>query len=407
MPLTDDDVRAAPPGPRPYKLADGKGLFLLVKPDGARYWRLKYRFAGKEKALALGVYPAVSLAAARAGREAARAELQAGKDPSGERRARRSHGGTSAPETFRAVATEWLDRMSDTWAPRHAQRVSSALAATLLPELGDRPIDAIEAPELLALLRHIEGRGAIEVAHRACQRASAVFRFAIATGRARRDPAAEVRSALAKPARRRHPALAARDFPEFFARLDAYRGEAVTKAAIRLLALTFVRAGDLRAAEWAEFDLSRAEWRIPAGRTRSGVPHVVPLSRQAVAVLAALFPVTGGGRWVFPHRTDPARPISENTVLYAMYRMGFRARATGHGFRATAAAALLDMGFAPDLIRRQMGYVEHGAMHAAAGIGEHLPERARMLQQWADLLDRQAPDVERKVISGRFGRAAA
>jgi integrase len=407
MPLTDDDVRAAAPKPKQYKLADEKGLFLLVKPDGARYWRLKYRFGGKEKVLALGVYPTVSLTTARAGREAAKAELKAGREPGSERRARRLHGGAPSPDTFRAVAAEWLDRMSDTWAPRHAQRVRSALEATLLPELGDRPIDAIEAPEFLALLRRIEGRGAIEVAHRTCQRASAVFRHAIATGRARRDPAAEVRGALARPARHRHPALAARDFPEFFARLDAYRGEAVTKAAIRLLALTFVRAGDLRAAEWVEFDLSRAEWRIPVARTRHGRPHVVPLSRQAVAVLAALFPVTGSGRWVFPHRTDPARPISENTVLYAMYRMGFRARATGHGFRATATSVLLDMGFAPELIRRQMGYVEHGAIHAEAGVAEYLPERARMLQQWADLLDRQAPDVERKVVSGRFGRAAA
>jgi integrase len=407
MPLTDDDARTAPPKPKPYKLADEKGLFLLVKPDGARYWRFKYRFGGKEKVLALGVFPAIPLAAARAGRDAAKAELRAGRDPAVERRSRRSRSGPPGSEPFRVVAAEWLAQMSDTWAPRHAQRVRSALQATLLPELGDRPVDAIEAPELLALLRRIEGRGAVEVAHRACQRASAVFRHAIATGRARRDPAAEVRGALVPIVRRRHPALAVREFPEFFARLEAYRGEPVTKAAIRLLALTFVRTGDLRGAEWTEIDLPNAEWRIPAARTRAGRTHVVPLSRQAVEVLAALRSLTGRGRWVFPHRSDAARPISENTMLYAIYRMGYRARATGHGFRATAASTLLEMGFAPELIRRQLGAVRDGAQHGAGVAAEQLPERPRMLQQWADLLDRPGQGGERTVVPGRFGKVAA
>jgi integrase len=408
MPLTDDDARNAAAKPRPYKLADGKGLYLLVKPDGARYWRLKYRYDGREKTLALGVFPAVTLGDARAGRDAAKADLRAGRDPGCERRARRAQRGVAAADSFRAVAEEWLTRMSETWTPRHAQRVRASLEATLLHELGDRPIAAIDAPELLAALRRIEARGALETARRTCQRASAVFRLAIATGRASRDPATELRGALAPPVRRPYPALAARDLPDFLARLDGYRGEPVTRAALRLLALTFVRVGELRGAAWAEFDEANAEWRIPGTRTRTGEPQIVPLSRQALEVLRALRPLTGDERLLFPHRTDRSRPISENTLLYALYRMGFRSRATGHGFRATAASTLLEMGFAPGVVDRQLGYADGARRRPAGERREYLPERARMLQQWADLLDRQAQERgERKVVSGRFGKAAA
>jgi integrase len=407
MPLTAATATTASPKPKPYKLADEKGLYLLVKPDGARYWRLKYRFDGKEKTLALGVFPAVSLERARAARDAAKADLREGRDPGRERQARKARGLPVDAESFGAVAGEWLARMSETWSPRHAHRVRASLQATLLRELGERPVAAIEAPELLAALRRLESQGHLETAQRTCQRASAIFRYAIATGRARRDPAAEVRGALAAPVRQRRPALAARELPELLARLEAYGGEPVTKAALRLLALTFVRVGELRHAAWAEFDEAGAEWRIPAARTRTGAPRVVPLSRQALAVLAALRPLTGSGVLLFPHRTDPSRPLSENTLLYALYRMGFRARATGHGFRATAASTLLELGFSPEAVRQQLGYVDAGPLSGAGSRLDLVPERARMLQQWADLLDRQGLERgERKVVPARFGRAA-
>lgn len=403
--LTVTAIRNAKPRRKPYKLADGQGMYLLVNPDGARYWRLKYRFAGKEKVLALGVFDEVSLAEARTDRDAARTLLRDGKDPSAERKARKLEAKHAAGSSFEAVAEEWISKKRHEWDARHTGRVATSLKNSLYPEIGRRPIKDIEAPELLAALRKIEARGSHEVRQRVQQRAGAVFRYGIATGRCTRDPAADLRGALTTPARSNYAALGEKDLPDFFKKLKGYDGEPITKLAIRLLALTFVRTGELRGTEWSEFDTDKAEWRIPAKRMKMREAHIVPLSRQALAVLTELRQHTESGRFAFPHRTNSQKCMSENTILYALYRMGYHSRATGHGFRATASTILNEQGFKPDVIERQLAHVERNKVRGAYNKAMYLPERVKMMQQWADMLDAFAKG-DGKVVPGRFQKAA-
>lgn len=405
MALSATAIRNAKAADRAYKLADGGGLYLLVRPDGARYWRLKYRFAGKEKLLALGVFPDVSLAEARDARDDAKRMLRERQDPSAERRAHKRLVEHAAANTFEALAEDWLRAMRNRWTPSHAERIRASLDANLYAEIGARPVTEITSRELLAALRKIEARGAHDMAHRVQNRASAIFRYAVAEGRAERDPAADLRGALAAPERRNYNALAQKDLPEFYAKLEAYEGEPVTKLALRLLALTFVRTIELRGAEWTEIDLDTAEWRIPAERMKMREPHIVPLSRQALTILRKLQAITGAGRLLFPHRTNPTKPMSENTVLFALYRMGYHSRATGHGFRSTASTILNELGFPGDAIERQLAHVPRNKVRAAYNRAQYLPERRRMMQEWADLLDAFAAG-DKKVIPGRFGKAA-
>jgi integrase len=312
----------------------------------------------------------------------------------------------AAANSFEAVAEEWIAKQRNVWDPGHADQVESSLKRNLYPELGNRPISEIDAPALLGALRKIEARGAHEIRQRVQQRAGAVFRYGIATGRCARDPSFELRRAFTPPARRNHAALTEKDLPDFLERLHAYDGEPVTKLAMRLLALTFVRTGELRGAEWHEFDRERAVWRIPAERMKMRDPHIVPLSRQALAVLEELAPLTGHGRFLFPHRTNPERSLSENTILYALYRMGYHTRATGHGFRATASTILNEIGFAPDVIERQLAHMERNKVRAAYNRAQYLPERTKMMQAWADLLDGFTEGSRTKVVAGKFGKAA-
>ena len=405
MPLTETRIRNAKPDKTPYKLADELGMYLLIKPDGARYWRLKYRFAGKEKLLALGVYPAVKLAEARDRRDEAKRQLRDKKDPGAERKADKLHKKHAAANSFQAVAEEWIAKKRNVWDAGHAHQVETSLENNLYSEIGTRPITEIDAPELLAALRKIEARGAHELRQRVQQRAGAVFRYAIATGRCTRDPSVDLRGAFIAPDHQSHAALSEKELPDFLNKLDRYDGEPITKLAILLLALTFVRTGELRAAEWTEFDTDAAVWRIPAERMKMREPHIVPLSAQALAVLAELEMLTGSGRFVFPHRTNANKCMSENTILYALYRMGYHSRATGHGFRATASTILNEVGFAPDVIERQLAHAERNKVRAAYNRAQYLPERTKMMQQWADLLD-AIKAKDKKVIAGRFGKAA-
>jgi integrase len=283
--------------------------------------------------------------------------------------------------------------------------VKRSLEADLYPDIGTRPIASLTAPELLAVLRKIESRGAHELRERVQQRASMIFRYAIATGRCERDPVADLHGAFTSPTRHNYAALGQKDLPAFFAKLAEYDGEPTTKLAIRLLALTFVRTGELRGAQWAEFNLDAAEWRIPAERMKMRQEHVVPLSRQAVEVLSELQGLTGSGALLFPSRWKATRPISENTILYALYRMGYHSRATGHGFRSTASTILNELGFPGDVIERQLAHSSKNKVRAAYNKAQYLPERARMMQQWADLLDALAK-ADSNVVAGKFGRAA-
>ena len=385
--LTDKKITAAKPLKRPYKLADGQGMYLLVNPDGGRYWRLKYRFGGREKLLALGPYPSVKIKEARDHRDDAKKALRDHRDPGAEKQARKRAAKIAGANTFEAVAKEWHARARNAWDPRHADRVWTSIEKDLIPDLGTRPIALIDAPELLAVLRKIESRGAHETRMRAQQRAGAVFRYAVVTGRAQRDPSADLRGAFTPPRVTHYAALSQRELPALLEKINAYDGEPTTRLALRLLMLTFVRTGELRAAEWSEFDTEAAEWRIPAERMKMREPHVVPLSRQALAVLEELRALTGSGRYLFPQRKYPDRVMSENTLLYALYRLGFHSRMTGHGVRAVASTILNETGFAADVIERQLAHAERNKVRAAYNRSSYLAERRKMMQHWANMLD--------------------
>lgn len=387
MPLNDTAIKAAKPGEKPKKLADEKGLFLLIKPGGAKLWRVKYRFAGREQLLSLGAYPEVSLKRARERRDDIRKQAAAGIDPSAARKAVKA--AQAGEGSFEALAREWYHQFAPGWAPEHAGRVLRRLEADLLPWLGKRPVKELEPPELLACLRRIQARGALETAHRALQTLSQAFRYAVATGRALRDPAADLRGAL-PPVKVKH--FAAITDPKAIGALlrdlDGYEGSFVTRCALQLAPLLFVRPGELRQAEWAEFDLEAAEWRIPGHKMKMRHEHIVPLSRQAVAILHQLQPLTGRGRYLFPGLRTADRPMSENTINAALRRLGYeQSQMTGHGFRSMASTLLNEMGWHRDAIERQLAHAEKDGVRAAYNRAEHLPERRKMMQAWSDYLD--------------------
>lgn len=384
--LTDIVIKGAKPREKPYKLFDERGLFMLVTPKGARWWRLKYRVEGKEKLLSLGVYPDVSLKDARQRRDDLRQQLASGVDPSAKRKAEK----IAAADTFEAVAREWFEKFSTNWAETHSEKIIRRLEADIFPWVGSRPIGEITAPELLACLRRVESRGALDTAHRAHQNCGQIFRYAIATGRAERDPAADLRGAL-PPVNGGHFATITdpAGIGALLRAIDGYDGTFVGRCALRLAPLVFVRPGELRAAEWSELDLDNAEWRIPAERMKARVVHIVPLSTQAVAILRELQPLTGSGRYVFPSLHTPARPMSENTINGALRRLGYSGnQMTGHGFRSMASTLLNEQGWNRDAIERQLAHGERDEVRAAYNYAQHLPERRKMMQSWADNLDR-------------------
>jgi integrase len=385
--LSDTAVRNARPKPAPYKLADGEGMYLLVRPNGAKYWRLKYRFGGKEKLLALGVYPAVGLKAARARRLEARERIAAGLDPMVERRAESRARRLRAGNTFEAIGREWWETKRGGWSAAHASAVKGRLEKQLFPAIGARPIAEIEPPELLEAIRAIEKREALELASKTRIVAGQVFRYAIATGRAKSDPTRDLRGAFKTREVRHYAKLSEADLPGFLAKLDQYDGNNLTRLAIKLLLLTFVRTGELRGARWSEFDFDKREWRIPAERMKTRAEHIVPLSDQALAVLEELKALSGTGELVFPNEHKRREPMSENTILYALYRMGYRGRATGHGFRATASTILNEQGFRPDVIERQLAHKEQNKVRAAYHRSEYLDERRRMMAHWGRYLE--------------------
>ncbi|MGQ0698268.1 MAG: tyrosine-type recombinase/integrase [Panacagrimonas sp.] len=389
MPLTDTAVKTAKPGPKPRKLADNGGLFLLVTPTGGKWWRLKYRIDGKEKLLSLGVYPDVSLKQARAGRDDARKGIAAGIDPSEQRKAAKASGEEGGENTFKAVALEWLAKFASTWSEGHGARIKRRLEVDVFPWIGNLPAGAITAPQLLAVVRRIEARGALETAHRALHNSGQVFRYAVATGRAERDPSGDLRGAL-PPVREKHHASITdpQAVGELLRAIRTYKGSLVTACALQLAPLLFVRPGELRHAEWTEIDLDAAEWRIPAEKMKARVQHIVPLPVQAIAILRELHPLTGRGRYVFPGLRTHTRPMSENTVLAALRRLGYsKDQMTGHGFRSIASTRLNEMGWNRDAIERQLAHGERDPVRAAYNYAEHLPERRKMMQAWADYLD--------------------
>jgi integrase len=388
--LSDAKIRNAKPRSKPYKLADGEGMFLLVHPNGSKYWRLKYRFFGRERILALGVYPDTGIAEARERRSQARKALAAGNDPADLKQEAKRQGEKKVRNTFEVIAREWLALKSHEWVERYFKISVSRMERHVLPKLGSKPITSINAPDVLSMLRAIESSGAFDTAHRIMQMCGQVFMYAIATGRAERNPVPDLRGALKSPVTKHHASLKEIELPEFLQKLEAYDGALQTKLALRFLILTFVRTTELRAAEWKEFNFDKAEWRVPAERMKMKEEHIVPLSIQAVELLKEVQKQTGNRQHVFPNQHNPVSFMSENTMLFAIYRMGYHSKATSHGFRSTASTILNENGFAPDVIERQLAHGERNKIRAAYNHAQYLPERRKMMQWWADYLDKAA-----------------
>ena len=388
--LTDTAIRKAKPAAKPQRLFDAGGLYLEVSPAGGKLWRLKYRINGKEKRLALGTYPDTGLADARDKRDAARKLLAAGVDPGEQRKAAKAAGEERAANSFEVVAREWHAKQSATWVELHASRIMLRLENDVFPWLGSRPIAEVTAKELLATVNRIVDRGAVESAHRVLQNCGQVLRYAIATGRAERNPAADLRGALPPVKQTHHAAIIEpAAIGGLLRAMDAYNGSLVTKCALRLAPLLFVRPGELRHAEWAEFDLDAAQWNIPPEKMKMREPHLVPLAPQAVAILRELQPLTGRGRYVFPSARSPQRPMSNNAVLSALRRMGYATdEMSGHGFRAMARTVLDEvLHFRPDYIEHQLAHAVKDPNGRAYNRTAHFAERRKMMAAWADYLD--------------------
>ena len=390
MKLTDTAIRNSKPTDSTQRLFDGGGLYLEIAPSGGKWWRLKYRHGGKEKRLSLGVYPDTGLKDARANRDAARKLLAAGIDPGQQRKATKAAGAERAANSYEVIAREWHAKQSATWVELHASRIMLRMENDVFPWLGSRPIADVTAPELLAMLNRIVDRGAVESAHRVLQNCGQVFRYAIATGRTDRNPAADLRGALPPVKQTSHAAITdPLGVGALLRAMDGYAGSFVTKCALLLAPMLFVRPGELRAAEWAEFDLDAAQWNIPAARMKMREPHLVPLPSQAVTILRELHALTGRGRYVFPGARSPKRPMSNNAVNAALRRMGYdKDTMTGHGFRAMARTILDEvLHVRPDYIEHQLAHAVRDPNGRAYNRTAHLPERRAMMQQWADYLD--------------------
>ncbi len=385
MALTDTEIRKAKAKGKPCRLSDGGGLYLFVTPAGGKLWRWKYRFEGREKLMTFGSYPDVPLSQARERHAAARKLLAKGIDPMAQRKAEKA----AAENSFQSIASVWWEHWQDGKSPRHADYVKRRVEADILPCLGARPIAAIEAPELVAMTKAIEQRGARDIAKRALETTGQVFRFAIAHGYAKRNPASEIRpSDILKTARKvNYARVDAKELPNLLRTIEVYQGTHVTRLALKLMALTFVRTSELIGAKWAEFDLEAARWDIPLERMKMRTPHIVPLAKQALDVLETLRTLTGESKWLFPGDRNSKKPMSNNTILKALERMGYKGRMTGHGFRGLASTVLHEQGYNHEHIELQLAHAPRNAVSAAYNHALYLEPRTRMMQEWADFLE--------------------
>lgn len=387
MALTVNDLKSIKPGKKTRKLTDGRGLYLLITPTGGKWWRFDYRFGGKRKTLSMGTYPDVSLKEARNRIDIARLQLTNKIDPADLRKVvEQPHD----EEAFEFIAREWFFKNSPNWSASHSRKIIARLEQNVFPWIGTRPARDIAAPELLTVLRRIEARGALETAHRVLQNCGQVFRYAIATGRADRDPSHDLRGALSPWKPKHYPTITdPTAVGELLRIINDYHGGDVVRCALRLAPLLFVRPGELRRAEWSEVNIVNAEWRIPAKKMKARQHHIVPLSRQALEIFKELLPLTGDGQWVFPGIRTGREPMSENTVNAALRRMGFdKTTFTAHGFRSMASTLLHEEGWPSDVIERQLAHAERNSVKAAYNRASHLAERRKMMQWWADYLDK-------------------
>lgn len=388
--LTNTTVKNAKPHKKPYKLTDRQGLYLLVKPNGGKFWRLKYFVAGKEKLLALGAYPDISLDEAREKRLSARKLNASGVDPASQRKEEKRRRAYNVENSFQVVAKEWFETNKPKWTPDHAERLWRRLSLHIISEVGDRPIAEINALDLLDALRKVEKRGATETSHRLLQTCSVIFRYAVLTGRIKYNPTQDLKGALVPHKAENHPTIEAKELPKFFTQLEAVKTTVLNKLAIKALLLTFVRQGELRQAKWEDIHWKEKEWRLPAHTTKMRDMHIVPLANQTINLLADLKKLTGERELLFPSQQRRRHAMmSENTINHVLRKMGYKNKLVGHGFRALASTTLNENGFTPDVIERQLAHAERNKIRAAYNRAQYLPERRKMMQWWADYLDRQ------------------
>lgn len=408
MPLTDTECKALKPSAKPYKKADGQGMYLEIMPNGSKYWRFRYRYFGKETRMALGVYPEVSLKDARERRAEARKLLADGKDPAAVKKQTRQDSMHEAENTFEKLAREWHDMNRAKWSEKHGEAILYRLEKDIFKDIGHMPVRQITPSMLLATIRKMEARGAHELARRARGVCEQIFAYGIGTEKADRNVALDLRGTLEAFKRGHFPALSAKHIPEFLQKLEqnTQRLYPQTRRATKLLMLTFVRTSELIHAKWNEFDMEAGEWNIPAERMKMRKPHTVPLSRQTIALLEEQRADTQGieTEWVFPSQVRPKDPMSTGTILGAIKRMGYRGEMTGHGFRALAMSTIKEeLGYRHEVVDRQLAHAPRNKIDAAYDRAEFLTERTKMMQEWADYLDAAASGG--KVIKARFGKA--
>jgi integrase len=387
--LTDTEIKKAKAKEKAYSMGDGGGLYLWVKPTGGKLWRWSYRFDGKEKLMSLGKYPDVSLAQARERHSEARKLFATGVDPMAQRKAEKTAEKAAIENSFQSVAAQWLEHWQDGKSPRHVEYIKRRMDADILPCLGPRPIAEIEAPELVAMANVIQDRGARDIAKRALETVGQVFRFGIGHGYSKRNPASEIRpSDILKSTRKvNYSRVDARELPALLRNIEVYQGTHVTRLAIKLMSLTFVRTSELIGAKWTEFDLEAGRWDIPPERMKMRAPHIVPIAKQSLGVLEMLHDLTGHSEWLFPGDRNANKPMSNNTILKALERMGYKGRMTGHGFRGLASTILHEQGFSHDHIELQLAHAPRNAVSAAYNHALYLEPRAKMMQDWADFLE--------------------
>jgi integrase len=392
MPLTDTAVRNAKPGSKTTRIFDGGGMYLEVTTKGGKLWRLKYRFDGKGKLLALGTNPAISLASARQKRDEARTLLAGGIDPSEQRKAAKAARAGLAGNTFEVIGREWYAKIAPTLADTTKEKIIRRLEVDAFPVIGNRPIASLAAADLIRVIERIEQRGSVDIARRVHNYIGRVFRYAVGRGLTTRDPSRDIElKDILPPADVKHHASVTepKAVGGLLRAIEGFTGAFTTRCALRLAALVFVRPGELRHAEWTELDFEKAEWRIPAGKMKMKEQHIIPLSAQAIVVLREIQPLTGQGRYVFPSERGGGRPMSENTINAALRRLGYvKNEMTGHGFRSMASTLLHELGLSHAVIERQLAHGERNKVSAAYNFAEHLPERRKMMQQWADYLDK-------------------
>lgn len=387
--LTNAAILKAKPGDKPFKLTDGRGLHLVVLPSGSKSWRYKYRHGGKEKLLTLGSYPDMSLAQARQAHEDERRKLQAGDDPSELRKATKLARQLAADNSFKAVACAWWESWRVARSPRHALQVMNRLEADVFPAIGHRPVSEVQPLHLVALMKAIAKRGAVDIAARAVQTCGQVFRYAVAHGMAARNPATDIKPGDVLPSRRtvNFARVDAAELPELLRAMEAYQGTPATRLAMRLMVLTFVRTSELIEAKWGEFDLERCRWDIPAERMKMKTPQIVPLSSQAIGVLKTLQLVSGNREYIFPGERNPRSHMSNGAILMALRRMGYAGKMTGHGFRGIASTVLHEHGFEHVHIELQLAHQERNSVSASYNHATYLQQREKMMQWWGDYVD--------------------